>query len=118
MPFALYEMKVLLATVLSQVRPSRPAGVCSTARRYGIVLGPDDGGTIVVRSLERLVLRHQAWIYNIAVRMVFQPQDAEEVTGWESPPSGCFPKGELSQTTGTSGDISARAFHGFWAMPG
>ena len=32
------------------------------------------------RSLERLVERHQAWIYNIAVRMVFQPQDAEEVT--------------------------------------
>lgn len=31
-------------------------------------------------SLERLVLRHQAWIYNIAVRMVFEPQDAEEVT--------------------------------------
>lgn len=31
-------------------------------------------------ALERLVLRHQAWIYNIAVRMVFHPQDAEEVT--------------------------------------
>ena len=31
-------------------------------------------------ALEKLVLRHQAWIYNIAVRMVFQPQAAEEVT--------------------------------------
>src|SRR4029077_9392513 len=31
-------------------------------------------------ALEKLVLRHQALIYNIAVRMVFQPQDAEEVT--------------------------------------
>ena len=31
-------------------------------------------------ALERLILRHQAWIYNIAVRMVFHPQDAEEVT--------------------------------------
>src|SRR5215831_2030730 len=31
-------------------------------------------------ALERLVLRHQAWIYNVAVRMVFRPQDAEEVT--------------------------------------
>ncbi len=30
-------------------------------------------------ALEKLVLRHQAWIYNIAVRMVFQPADAEEV---------------------------------------
>jgi RNA polymerase sigma factor (sigma-70 family) len=31
-------------------------------------------------ALEKLILRHQAWIYNIAIRMVFQPQDAEEVT--------------------------------------
>src|ERR1700694_3054323 len=31
-------------------------------------------------ALEKLVLRHQAWIYTIAVRMFFQPQDAEEVT--------------------------------------
>src|SRR5690349_22350169 len=31
-------------------------------------------------ALESLILRHQAWIYNIAVRMVFHPQDAEEVT--------------------------------------
>jgi cytochrome P450 len=49
MPFALYEMKVLLATVLSQVRPSRPAGARSRARRFGIVLGPDDGGRIVIQ---------------------------------------------------------------------
>ena len=31
-------------------------------------------------ALEKLILRHQAWIYNIAVRMVLLPQDAEEVT--------------------------------------
>src|SRR5438105_2740155 len=31
-------------------------------------------------ALETLILRHQAWIYNIAVRMVFQPHDAEELT--------------------------------------
>ncbi len=31
-------------------------------------------------ALEKLILRHQAWVYNIAVRMVFRPQDAEEVT--------------------------------------
>lgn len=31
-------------------------------------------------ALETLILRHQAWIYNIALRMVFHPQDAEEVT--------------------------------------
>jgi RNA polymerase sigma factor (sigma-70 family) len=31
-------------------------------------------------ALETLVLRHQAWIYNIAIRMVVRPHDAEEVT--------------------------------------
>jgi RNA polymerase sigma factor (sigma-70 family) len=31
-------------------------------------------------SLEELVLRHQAWIYNIALRMVLDPSDAEDVT--------------------------------------
>lgn len=31
-------------------------------------------------ALEQLILRHQAWIYNIAVRMVFHSHDAEEVT--------------------------------------
>lgn len=31
-------------------------------------------------ALEKLILRHQAWIYNIAIRMVFFPHDAEEVT--------------------------------------
>ena len=31
-------------------------------------------------ALEGLILRHQAWVYNIAVRRVFQPHDAEEVT--------------------------------------
>lgn len=31
-------------------------------------------------ALEALILRHQAWIFNIAVRMVFHPQEAEEVT--------------------------------------
>lgn len=51
------------------------------------VAGDDDDAELVRRArdgdrdaLERLVLRHQAWIYNIAVRMVFHPQDAEEVT--------------------------------------
>src|SRR5207253_5053054 len=31
-------------------------------------------------ALEKLILRHQAWVYNIAVRVVFRPHDAEEVT--------------------------------------
>lgn len=31
-------------------------------------------------SLEKLIYRHQAWIYNIALRMTFYPQDAEDIT--------------------------------------
>lgn len=31
-------------------------------------------------ALERLVQRHQAWIYNILLRMVWYPQDAEDAT--------------------------------------
>lgn len=30
-------------------------------------------------ALEKLILRHQAWVYNISVRMVFVPEEAEEV---------------------------------------
>jgi cytochrome P450 len=50
MPFALYEMKVLLATLFSQVRLARPAGARSRARRYGIVMGPDDGARLIVQG--------------------------------------------------------------------
>jgi cytochrome P450 len=50
MPFALYEMKVLLATLFSQARLDRPPGARSRARRYGLVLGPDDGARVVVRE--------------------------------------------------------------------
>ena len=32
------------------------------------------------KALEDLVQRHQGWIYNIAVRMLFHPQDAEDAT--------------------------------------
>jgi len=32
------------------------------------------------KALEELVLRHQAWIYNIALRMVWDHHDAEDVT--------------------------------------
>jgi RNA polymerase sigma factor (sigma-70 family) len=32
------------------------------------------------KALQDLVQRHQGWIYNIAVRMLFHPQDAEDAT--------------------------------------
>ena len=32
------------------------------------------------KALENLILRHQRWIYNVALRMVWEPADAEEVT--------------------------------------
>ncbi len=53
MPFALYEMKVVLATLFSQVRLTRPAGMQSRARRYGLVLGPDDGAQVIVQERTR-----------------------------------------------------------------
>src|SRR6266852_6774431 len=31
-------------------------------------------------ALEELIQRHQGWIYNIAVRMLYHPQDAEYAT--------------------------------------
>lgn len=31
-------------------------------------------------ALETLLMRHQAWIYNIVLRMVYHPQDAEDAT--------------------------------------
>jgi RNA polymerase sigma factor (sigma-70 family) len=31
-------------------------------------------------ALERLIARHQAWIYNIVLRMVYLPEDAEDAT--------------------------------------
>jgi sigma-70-like protein len=31
-------------------------------------------------AFEELVVRHRAWIYNIAVRMLYHPQDAEDAT--------------------------------------
>ena len=31
-------------------------------------------------ALEDLVRRHQGWIYNIAIRMLYHPQDAEDAT--------------------------------------
>jgi RNA polymerase sigma factor (sigma-70 family) len=32
------------------------------------------------QALEELIQRHQGWIYNIAVRMLYYPQDAEDAT--------------------------------------
>jgi cytochrome P450 len=56
MAFALYEMKVVLSTLFSQVRLSRPAGSRSLPVRRGIVLAPDDDVQIVVS--ERLPPSH------------------------------------------------------------
>ena len=32
------------------------------------------------QALEELIQRHQGWIYNIAVRMLYHPQDAEDAS--------------------------------------
>src|ERR1700745_731047 len=43
----------------------------------GLVLRAQSGDR---NALEDLVQRHQAWIYNIAIRMLYHPQDAEDAT--------------------------------------
>ena len=43
----------------------------------GLVLRARSGDR---KALEELVQRHQAWIYNIAARMLYHPQDAEDAT--------------------------------------
>jgi cytochrome P450 len=50
MAFALYEMKVVLATLFSQVRLVRPPGSRSVPVRRGLSLAPDDGAPIVVEA--------------------------------------------------------------------
>lgn len=63
-------------------------------------------------ALEKLILRHQAWIYNIALRMVFQPHDAEEVTqevwsGEQAQPSPLSKKDQGLHRGGTRGPAAA-----------
>jgi unspecific monooxygenase len=48
MAFALYEMKVVLATLFAQVRLARPEGSASHSIRRGISLAPHDGTRVVV----------------------------------------------------------------------
>jgi cytochrome P450 len=48
MAFALYEMKVVLGTLFSQVRLARPPGRPSAPVRRGLALAPDDGAPVVV----------------------------------------------------------------------
>jgi cytochrome P450 len=48
MAFALYEMKVVLGTLFTQVRLARPPGSRSRPVRRGVSLAPDDGVELVV----------------------------------------------------------------------
>ncbi len=50
MPFALYEMKVVLATLFAQVRVARPPGARSRPVRRGITLSPHDGALLTVTA--------------------------------------------------------------------
>ena len=47
--FALYEMKVVLATMLSELALERPRGAVSKPVRRGITIGPSDGCRLIAR---------------------------------------------------------------------
>ena len=51
MAFALYEMKVVLATLLSQINLMRPAGAQSVPIRRGLSLAPKDGVVLIVKEI-------------------------------------------------------------------
>jgi cytochrome P450 len=50
MAFALYEMKVVLSTLFTQVQLVRPPGSHSRPIRRGVSLAPDDGAQMVVKG--------------------------------------------------------------------
>jgi cytochrome P450 len=50
MAFALYEMKVVLATIFSQASFTRLPGMRSNPIRRGLSLAPDDGVTVIMKS--------------------------------------------------------------------
>ena len=51
--FALYEMKVVLATLFALLRMARPHGAVSKPARRGIAVGPHDGTRLIVRERRR-----------------------------------------------------------------
>ena len=62
-----------------RVMRSNPLAEPETADRddAGLVARARDGDR---EALEQLVSRHQRWIYNLVLRMVYLPQDAEDAT--------------------------------------
>jgi cytochrome P450 len=48
--FALYQMKITLATLLARLRPSRPGSAHSAVVRQGVSLAPKDGAVISVHA--------------------------------------------------------------------
>jgi len=54
MAFALYEMKVVLATLFSQASFSRLPGMRSKPIRRGLSLAPDDGVTVIMSKIGKV----------------------------------------------------------------
>jgi len=63
MAFALFEMKVILATLLANAQLERPSGARSRPMRSGILLAPDDGARVTLvektRPADRGVAAHR-----------------------------------------------------------
>ena len=52
--FALYEMKVVLATLFTELRMRRPPGAVSKPVRRGISIGPSDGTRLIANRRRAL----------------------------------------------------------------
>lgn len=59
---------------MSEVGPDEPTVEPTDERLVERAVGGD------IEALEALVSRHRPWVYNVAVRMVYGPDDADDVT--------------------------------------
>jgi cytochrome P450 len=118
MPFALYEMKVVLATLLSQVRLARPRGVRSRARRFGLVMGPDDGARLLVCASPQLELargpQNLAAVESVQVGDLLLLQTrTSDVAETRLPPTSS----EISEEgSGTANCVNESWVHSPWAF--
>jgi hypothetical protein len=95
---------------MQTLSPSRPHPILRTVLSLHVPKERDR------HALEGLVRRHQAWIYNIAARMLYHPHDAEDATAtcWRASASSwtkrvsAAPQACFSVLTASNGHLHPR----------